>query len=79
MRTPSAPRLSASRTNIGSTRPEHMTLIDLRLAGYLVRLVPARSAPAYEHQLQRNPTMLGSNSVMVYTILLFFFFNYVLL
>ena len=26
-----------------------------------MRLVPARSAPAYEHQLHRNPTMLGSH------------------
>ena len=31
--------------------------------GYFIRFVPARSAPAYEHHLQRKPTILGSKLV----------------
>jgi hypothetical protein len=32
------------------------------LAGYVVCAAPALSAPAYEHQLHKNPTILGSKS-----------------
>ena len=34
---------------------------------YLIRLVPVRSAPAYVHQLQTNPTIFGSNSATSFT------------
>jgi hypothetical protein len=30
--------------------------------GYCILEVPAKSAPVYEHQLQRNATIFGSNS-----------------
>jgi hypothetical protein len=41
--------------------PEHMTRTMRTLGGYCRREVPARSAPAYEHQLQQKATMIGSN------------------
>jgi hypothetical protein len=33
------------------------------LGGYLSLLVPARSAPAYEHQLHRKATIVGSKAM----------------
>ena len=38
-----------------------MTRIGRMLVGYSSRDVPARSAAADVHQLQKNPTILGSN------------------
>ena len=52
-------------TNAGSTRPLHITRIDLTFGAYLMRAVPARSAPVYEHQLHKNPTIFGSNLIAV--------------
>ena len=62
MSTPSAPAENAFNINLSSALPEHITLINLTLGLYFVRAVPARSAPVYEHQLQKKPTILGSNS-----------------
>jgi hypothetical protein len=41
-------------------RPLHITRTTLTLGGCGVCCEPALSAPAYEHQLQRNPMILGS-------------------
>src|ERR1039458_5644154 len=60
MRTPSAPLVSASITRLGWTMPEHITRIMRMLGGYWMRETPAKSAPAYEHQLQQNdPNLQG--------------------
>ena len=53
----------ALRTKVGSTRPLHITRMIRTLVAYLIRAEPARSAARYEHQLQRKPTILGSNFV----------------
>ena len=42
--TASAPSAKALSTNVGSRRPEHISLMSRTLGGYLVRAVPARSA-----------------------------------
>jgi hypothetical protein len=51
-------------TNFGSTMPLHMTLTILMLDGYERRDVPARSAAVKVHQLQKNATIWGSNSLI---------------
>ena len=66
MITPSAPPRNALTTNIGSTRLEHITRITLNEGGICSLLTPAKSAPAYEHQLQRKATILGSNSLATF-------------
>jgi hypothetical protein len=45
--------------NIGLTRPEHITRMTRVVGGYWIRLTPAMSAPAYEHQLQAKAMILG--------------------
>ena len=44
-----------------STEPEHITLMGRTFGGYCILEVPARSAADAVHQLQKNPTMTGSN------------------
>jgi hypothetical protein len=53
--------------NVISIRPVQLILIIRALGGICILEVPAKSAPAYEHQLQQNATIRGSN-------LPFFFF-----
>ena len=36
----------------------------LRFGGIVIREVPAKSAPAYEHQLQQNAKMRGSKDFL---------------
>jgi hypothetical protein len=55
------PRVNASNMSTGSILPVHMTRITRILGGYWNLETPARSAPAYEHQLHRKATNLGSN------------------
>lgn len=43
--------------------PEHMTRMILTLAGYCILAVPARSAAAYEHQLQQKVIIFGSKLI----------------
>ena len=50
---------------VGSILPEHITRITLIFEAYFKREVPARSAPVYEHQLHRNDTIVGSNSIFL--------------
>jgi hypothetical protein len=59
-RTPSAPFSKALRTNDGASIPEHISRMSRILGGYCSRLTPARSAPAYEHQLQAKAMIFGS-------------------
>jgi hypothetical protein len=47
--------------------PLHMTLTILRLDGYDSREVPARSAAVKVHQLQKNATIWGLNSLIAKT------------
>jgi hypothetical protein len=42
-----------------SILPVQFTLMIRTFGGICILLVPARSAPAYEHQLQQNATILG--------------------
>ena len=56
------PRVNASRISTGSILPEHMTRMTRMFGGYWNLETPARSAPAYEHQLHRKATNLGSNA-----------------
>jgi hypothetical protein len=35
-----------------------------RLGADFIRLVPAKSAPVYEHQLHKNPTIRGSKFLL---------------
>jgi hypothetical protein len=44
-------------------------LTRIGFGGYLILLVPARSAPAHEHHLHRNPTIFGSNCLSNSTML----------
>jgi hypothetical protein len=44
-------------------RLEHITRTILTFGGYCNRVVPARSAPVYVHQLQAIPNILGSKSI----------------
>ncbi len=55
--------------NSGSTRPLHITRITLRFGGYCIRDVPAKSAAAYEHQLHKNPMILGSYIISPHKVL----------
>jgi len=48
--------------NVGCILLEHITRMTRVFVGYWSLPTPARSAPAYEHQLQQNITILGSNS-----------------
>src|SRR5208337_3022521 len=48
----------------GSTLPEHMRRMMRKLGADFIRLVPARSAPVYEHQLHKNPTIRGSKFLL---------------
>lgn len=64
MRTPSAPASKACRINRGSIRPVQFTLMTLRFGGIVILLVPAKSAPAYEHQLQQNANIRGSKDFL---------------
>jgi len=57
-------------TKTGLTRLEHMTLMGKMEGGYLSRLVPAKSAPEYEHHLHKKLTIRGMNSFdMIYFLL----------
>jgi hypothetical protein len=62
IKTPSAPFSNALNMKIGSTLPEHITLIILIFGGYCFLDIPAKSAPAYEHQLQANVKIRGLKS-----------------
>src|SRR5208337_183720 len=48
----------------GSTLPEHMRRMMRKLGAEFIRLVSARSAPVYEHQLHKNPTIRGSKFLL---------------
>ena len=39
----------------------HITWIDRTFDGYVILLVPARSAPKYEHQLHKKATINGES------------------
>jgi hypothetical protein len=54
----------------GSTLPEHIVLIIRIFGDVLRRDTPARSAPEYEHQLHKKPTIFGSNDAM--SVVVFF-------
>ena len=56
--------------NSGLILPEQGTRITRMFGGYCIRLTPARSAPAYEHQLQRNATIFGCQSACCATSLM---------
>jgi len=43
-----------------SILPVQLTLMIRTFGGICILLVPAKSAPAYEHQLQQNAIILGS-------------------
>jgi hypothetical protein len=58
--TPSAPLLKEEITISGWTIPEHMTRMIRMFGGYCILDVPARSAAAYEHQLQQKAIIFGS-------------------
>src|SRR5512137_93175 len=60
--TPSAPRSNALRTKRGSIRPVQGRRMMRTLLAMCSRLVPARSAPVYVHQLQTKAVMRGSKS-----------------
>src|SRR5512137_3076504 len=62
--TPSAPSWNAFRMNAGSTLPLHIVLRTRTFGADLIRETPARSAPVYEHQLQRNPMIFGSKAML---------------
>src|SRR5512138_2267962 len=59
--TPSAPRSNALMMKCGLIRLLHGARTMRTLGAILRRLVPARSAPVYVHQLQTNATTFGSN------------------
>src|SRR5450830_421406 len=58
--TPSAPRSKALMMNSGSMRPLQGRRMMRTLLAMRRRLVPARSAPVYVHQLQTKAVMRGS-------------------
>src|SRR5664280_1256927 len=60
--TPSAPRSNDLMMKSGSMRPVQGRRMMRTLLAMLRRLVPARSAPVYVHQLQTKAVMRGSNS-----------------
>src|SRR5574341_1468974 len=62
MNTPSVPFANARRTNSRSTRPEHMTRINLASVVYCSLDTPAMSAAPYAHQWQAKPRILGLNA-----------------
>jgi len=62
--TPSAPPVNDLRIISGCTIPEHITRIIRILGGYCIREVPARSAAAYEHQLQQKAIIFGSKLIV---------------
>ena len=66
--TPSALLFKADKTISGCTIPEHITRIILIFGGYCIRDVPARSAAAYEHQLQQKAIILGSKLIVSFSI-----------
>ena len=45
-----------------SILPVQFTRMILTFGGICIRLVPAKSAPAYEHQLQQKDSICGSKS-----------------
>jgi hypothetical protein len=57
----------------GSILPVHITRITRTFGGYWNLETPARSAPAYEHQLHRKATNLGSNAFDMSKTPVFFF------
>src|SRR5512142_2112326 len=59
--TPSAPRSNALMMKSGEMRLLHGARMIRTFGDILRRLVPARSAPVYVHQLQTNATTFGSN------------------
>ncbi len=61
-KTPSAPFSKAFSIYEGTSIPEHIRRISLMLGGYCILPTPARSAPAYEHQLQAKAMIFGTNS-----------------
>src|SRR5512141_1053947 len=60
--TPSAPRSNALMMKRGLIRLLHGARMIRTFGDILRRLVPARSAPVYVHQLQTNATTFGSNA-----------------
>src|SRR5512142_1416605 len=60
--TPSAPRSNALMMKSGEMRLLHGARMIRTFGDILRRLVPARSAPVYVHQLQTNATTFGSNA-----------------
>src|SRR5512132_313055 len=60
--TPSAPRSKALMMKSGLIRLLHGARMIRTFGAIFRRLVPARSAPVYVHQLQTNATILGSNA-----------------
>ncbi len=62
--TPSAPPENDLRIISGCTIPEHITRIIRIFGGYCIREVPARSAAAYEHQLQQKAIIFGSKLIV---------------
>src|SRR5450756_3260791 len=58
--TPSAPRSKALMMKSGSMRPVQGRRMMRTLLAMRRRLVPARSAPVYVHQLQTKAVMRGS-------------------
>src|SRR5512138_3125432 len=59
--TPSAPRSKALMMKSGLIRLLHGARMIRTFGDILRRLVPARSAPVYVHQLQTKATTFGSN------------------
>src|SRR5512138_3729288 len=60
--TPSAPRSKALMMKSGLIRLLHGARMIRTFGDILRRLVPARSAPVYVHQLQTKATTFGSNA-----------------
>src|SRR5512133_1068639 len=60
--TPSAPRSNALMMKSGLIRLLHGVRMIRTFGDILRRLVPARSAPVYVHQLQTNATTFGSKA-----------------
>jgi hypothetical protein len=59
---PSAPLRKAFNKKPWLTLPLHITRIKRTLLGYCMRDTPARSAPAYAHQLQTKASICGFGS-----------------
>ena len=52
-----------------SILPVQLTLMMRTFDGICILLVPAKSAPAYEHQLQQKARILGSKPFFVFFVL----------